>query len=365
MTDEERRLRERLHTAGLPAAPARLSQALEEIVAAPAARRREGAWTMPLLAAAALLAVGGALLVAGSAGPNRPVASPQPAAVFPAEVDGQHVYTVSELLAARAAGQLEGGPIALAGFWSDPLIAHSCAPPSSQPGELELYCHDREFGITQRNEPSAVLAGDATIAYAAGPVLTPWVPGPLLEQLLLAPVNGQPFPPVPIVVIGHLDDPRAADCRPEARRACLDRFVVDEIVEFGVAAVPTPGVTPMPTPFPFDSAPPAPFSAEQCHPPGTDEPVEFSFFGWIDGADVDLTSGRGFAGETLYVAIARDVVPLGDWYTPYGATGESRPMGRLVCLATERDLPGIVQFDSLAGTAFRTQRDGSTIPPSP
>jgi hypothetical protein len=270
---------------------------------------------------------------------------------------------VSELLAARASGQLADGPILLQGYWSNALVGHSCAAPDGQTGELEIYCHDGEFGITELDEPIIVVSRGGSVTPASGPSITPWLPGTLFQATLVAPVNGQSFPPVPIVASGHFDDPRAADCRPVARQLCKDRFVIDEIVQFDVAAVPTPGVSPSPSPFPFDAPPKALFDSDQCQP-GTAAAPAFEFVGWKDGGELDLSSGRDLSGEVLYVAISKDVVPLGDWFTLPGDTRESRPMGRLVCLAHEWEEVGGVEFDSLAGSGYRLYRDGSTAKPA-
>src|SRR3712207_1045189 len=78
-----------------------------------------------------------------------PTASPEPATSVAPTPDR---WTVSALLAAREAGNLEGGPIVLEGYWSNPSAPHSCGAPQGSPGELEIYCRDGEFGITERNE---------------------------------------------------------------------------------------------------------------------------------------------------------------------------------------------------------------------
>jgi len=105
------------------------------------------------------------------------------------------------------------------------------------PGELEINCHDGEFGITERDERIAEfieteLPGhevpQSRMVPAAGPFLTPWVPDGLWPQLQDV---GRETPPVPIVVLGHLDDPRAENCRPEAVKLCRDRFVIDAVIE--------------------------------------------------------------------------------------------------------------------------------------
>lgn len=376
MTDFERDLRERFHALDLPPAPSTLARFAREAPTSP--RRENRRRPLLLIGLAAVLAAGGLAVASGAlddrATPVRPAPSvpaiaidPTPAPTtgpsFPAEVDGHHVYTVSELQAERAAGRMHDGPIVLAGYWSYLGLMHSCAAPDATTGDLEIYCHDGEYGITELNEPAMVLLDPSgRVAMAKGPMLTPWIPNePWATQLVgLQPVNGQPFPPVPIVVLGHLDDPRAADCRPKARQLCLDRFVIDSLVDFRPDAVPDPTPTLPPSPFPFDAPPPAKFAADRCELTGPGASAGFSFIGWIDGAELDLDSQRDLSGETLYVAIAAKQVRIGAYHDKHGAYVL---MGRRVCLAHEWD-DTVMEFDATAGSVYKRYEDGSTAPPS-
>jgi hypothetical protein len=365
MTDFERELRERFHALDLPPAPTTLTRATDIAATHPRLHPRR---PLLLLGVAAVVAAGSLALASGSlidrtapVDPYRSVLSAGPS--FPAEVDGHHVYTVSELISERAAGRVHDGPIALAGYWSYLGLMHSCAAPDAPTGELEIYCHDGEYGITEQNEPAMVLLDPGgRVAVAKGPMLTPWLPNePWATQLVaVQPVNGQPFPPVPIVVLGHLDDARAADCRPTARQTCLDRFVMDSLIDFRPDAVPTPAPTPTPSPFPFDSPPPAKFDADLCELSGKGATAGFSFVGWIDGADLDLDSQRDLSGETLYVAIAEKPVRIGAFHD---SRGNYVLMGRRVCLTHEWD-DGAMEFDAVAGSVYKRYEDGSTAPPS-
>jgi len=144
-----------------------------------------------------------------------------PGAIPPAQAI---TFTVSELLASRDAGALGSEQVRLQGFWSDLSFAHSCARPIDTPGELEIYCHDGEFGITERAEPIATRPDDAHLFVTNGPHLTPWVPDHLWPRL--AGVSS----PTPIVVVGHFDDPRSQECQPTAVDLCRARFVIDDIL---------------------------------------------------------------------------------------------------------------------------------------
>ena len=239
--DVDVRLRDGLRGAPLPAAPEALHDYLAELgrQPAPARQRRRGVLLVALVPIAAVL-VGIIALMGGSSPNPSPISSPHPSpasspspsappqadATIPATVDGLTVQTVSDLLAARAAGDAHGGPYALRGYWTERSFGHSCVPSPDQPGVLELYCDDGEWGITELDEPILDVnfqTGQET--RATGPHLTPYIDGtsgtssppPDVTALFGLPAaNGQPWPPVPIVVVGHFDDPRAADCRMEA-----------------------------------------------------------------------------------------------------------------------------------------------------
>jgi len=182
------------------------------------------AWAGPAsLAIAAALAIGLATL-ASWAHPRQ----------SDAVVDGLRVMTVSEALVAHAADILPGDRVALRGFWSASNVAFSCAAPVGAPGDLELYCVDGQFGVTENYEPIFSYDLKAGIATEAkGPHLTPWIPPALPgDALFAAKPSGEQYPPTPIVITGHFDDARVLNCRSEARQLCVDRLVVDRVVAF-------------------------------------------------------------------------------------------------------------------------------------
>lgn len=376
--DVDGRLRDELRGAPLPAAPDALRDYLAELNRQPAAahrRRRARLWVALVPLAAVLLGIialmgGSSLLPSPTTSPavstastSSPSVPPQAAATIPAMVDGLTVQSVSELLAARAAGDALGGPYALRGYWTDRTYPHSCAAPLSddgQPGELELYCADGEWGITERNEAIKDLtirrqANTTTIGGppAAGPHLTPWVPSSAEMQQLFALnyVKGQFWPPVPIVVVGHFDDPRAADCRKSARQLCLDRFVIDRVVMYEPDSVPAPTPSPSPTPFPVADPPPALFTTAACY-----GGVPKSFTGWKRFSDLDIgIDGPGY----VFAMVTRDVIPLGDWWqNPSYPDHKTRWWGQAVCYAVDA---GGVGFGSVTGTSFLEIDDGRHI----
>jgi hypothetical protein len=372
----ESRLRDELASASLPGAPEELHAYVQSLRVAPVPGRRRpaGAWILLVPLAALLIGLvglaGGSLSgPAPSPPPSTPAAvatsTPSPSASsvpsFPTTVDGLTVESVSELLAARAAGKAKGGPYALRGYWTNRSTGHSCAAPlGGQTGELELYCRDGEWGITERDEEilhvdiqqqanqTSVRATPAT-----GPHLSPWVPSTAdAERLFGLPfVNGQFWPPVPIMVIGHFDDPKAADCRPDARQVCLDRFVIDRIVQFDPDSVPAPPPSPTPTPFPL-ADPPAPlFTDHQCY-----EGVPKKLKGWVPFNDLNIqVSGPGY----VYAMVTRDVIPIGDWWDNANYPGhQTRWWGQGVCYAVDK---GGMGFGAVNGTTFLEVDDGRHI----
>jgi hypothetical protein len=270
--------------------------------------------------------------------------------------------TVSQVLAARAAGELRGIPVFVKGYWTDRSVGHSCAAPHGTPGELEIYCHDGEFGITELDEPVRTVLQGGRVTPPIGPHLTPWLPnalgGPLFGLYFIDHVGDDthyvPYAPIPIVVKGHFDDPRAADCRPEARRACLDRLVIDEILSFDPTSVPRPTPTPVPSPFPFADPPPALFGPELC-----DGDIAYSFVGWTTMEDLGIDLG----GEGhIFAMVTRDVIAISDWVDdPAGSGHRFRAFARHVCYAWEWE-EGAVGYTNLPGSGYREWDDGHREP---
>jgi hypothetical protein len=166
------------------------------------------------------------------------VVSPAPA------LEGLHVYTVSELLAERAAGRISGEQVALRGYWSNyPGVPYpSCGVEGDiPPSELEVlvFCADGLWGITEVDEPmTSIDLRSGQVTHAAGAHLTPYVDNAVREVLSNSPGIREDdrfatVTPVPVELIGHFDDPQAADCRPRAVALCRDRLVIDRLVSFG------------------------------------------------------------------------------------------------------------------------------------
>lgn len=355
-TDLEGMLRTGLHLAKLPPAPDHLRSRAALLVTPMAAAqpkpthesRSSRSRPLLLLPAAAIVValVGLSLLIPGAAPPT--------------VVDGLPVLSVSQILAQRAAGGLRNQPVAVGGYWSDGSVAHSCGPPQSNPGVLELYCRDGEFGITELNEPIIVIDRGGYVTEPQGPHLTPYLPSdvPGLDALRGLPIiNGQRYLPVPIVVVGHFDDPGAAQCRAEARQLCMDRLVVDKIAYFNPGAVATPGITPSPTPFP-SPGPPGLFGPERCA-----GDVAYSFVGWTTTDELHLDLSR--EGH-VWAMVTRDVIKLTEdgWQDDPNGTGHRFQIwGRKICLAEEDPhRTGEMSFSAVPGSTYVLWDDGSRTP---
>jgi hypothetical protein len=151
-------------------------------------------------------------------------------------VDGLPILSVSEALAGAANGSLGSSSVAVGGWWSSVMALRSCPAPNGQVGELELYCSEGEYGITELDEPIERISPDGSATAARGPWLTPYLDHTVrgVQQLFRVPARlSDAALPIAIVVVGHFHDPRAAACRPQATDLCGRRLVVDRIVQFG------------------------------------------------------------------------------------------------------------------------------------
>jgi hypothetical protein len=279
----------------------------------------------------------------------------------PTAAEALRVMTVSEALAAHSGGQLADERAAVRGWWSNGSFGHACAPPIEPVGELELYCHDGEYGITERDEQIFVVdVGSGRIKYTAkSPHLTPFVSAevPGSDVLFTLPTkNGQLHPPVPIAVVGHFDDARAEACRSAARDACAHRFVLERILELSIDLAPTPDVTPQPTAFP-DPPPPPLFGAEACA-----GAVPYAFQGWTTPAVLGLPRERP---RHVYAMVTRDPVLLSDGWVddPNGSGHRFQLWGPNICFAGEEwGHEGEMSFENVPGRSYVLWDDGLRVP---
>jgi hypothetical protein len=375
--DLEREIRHRFDEARLPAAPEGIRAFIADLPTVRPAARTKPHWAVvaiPLLVAGLVLTAKLAPSAApgpttGSATeatsiPSAGEATQQAAASLPTEVDGLPVRSVSSILAARENGEAQGGPFALGGFWSVRTAGFDCRSPyQSGAGDLEVFCEDGLYGITELNEPMLTAyvsgLGEPSATLASGPNLTPWVASPQDHDRLWA-LPTAAWTPVPIVVVGHFDDPLSEKCRPEARQKCVDRFVIDRIVAFEPSAVPAPETAAPPTPFPLNDPPPPTFPEETCYPE-----AEKSFVGWVKVGSLGIPLKPEWGPETfVYAMVTEDVVPIAE---PSGAWIENdripghkiRWWGRHVCFA---ERPGaLLHGGNIIGTTYIEVDDGRRI----
>jgi hypothetical protein len=171
-----------------------------------------------------------ALLVVGLAACAAPAPSSGP---FPVELDGLPVLTVTQGLAARDSGR--AGPHAIGGWFSMESVPHSCPATLVAVSPLEEFCHPEHWGLAELPEPvieqRVTRNGDTTstelkVGIASGPWIQPVLE--FQEPIFPAGVTDTTLP-VAVVLIGHFDDHRAADCPMDQVEACRRRFVATSV----------------------------------------------------------------------------------------------------------------------------------------
>jgi hypothetical protein len=152
----------------------------------------------------------------------------------PAKVDGNPVLTVTQALEARENGAT--GPIAIGGWFSMAPV-HSCPAPMRDPHPFEFYCQAGDWALAEAPEAIVDVVilqnADSTSMTVAGRSMTSARLQPVLELgqgQIFPPGTTETWRPVPVVLIGHFGDPRAATCPAELRRSCFDRFVAERVV---------------------------------------------------------------------------------------------------------------------------------------
>lgn len=258
-------------------------------------------------------------------------------------VGGTDPQSVSDLLAARAAGTASQ-KVALAGFWSNESVPHTCQIPDGPPGDLEILCHDGEYGIVEADEPILVVTANGQATPALSAHLTPWLPETIRDKYVLL----VPHAAGPIAVTGHFDDPRAVDCRPAAKQMCMDRLVVDTVVSFFPKALTQPS-NDLPR-SPHDGMPL--FDQSSCA-----GAVGYSFVGWTTTQKLGIAFDRQ---GSVFAMVTEAAVLLGgpEWNDdPKGSELKFRVWGRMVCVA-QPDFDGIVEYSVLPETSFVEWNDG-------
>lgn len=149
--------------------------------------------------------------------------------VFPEAVDGRDVLTVREAIDIQAAD--DGGTIAVGGWYQAGLLPSCPAPPGppDEPALLEGYCFADFVWLMAAPEILISTGPNSTSGGAPeGPAIHPMFIEVAAPPTRPIPEQGDSIPTA-VVLFGHFDDPRAADCRAEVRQTCLDRFVVEKV----------------------------------------------------------------------------------------------------------------------------------------
>ena len=149
---------------------------------------------------------------------------PGPTATFPASANGLDVIDVGAALDVEARDDV--GEVAVRG-WFQQAIPTGCAPPLGP--TVPLFDDDCRVQLTWlMGAPERLIKVDSNgvePGHPTGAALHPVFDGPGTEWAHPLPRSGTSVP-TPVVFIGHFDDPRAEDCRPEHLQLCRDRFVV-------------------------------------------------------------------------------------------------------------------------------------------
>jgi hypothetical protein len=376
----DHRLRSALHGSSLPPAPATLHDFLDDLPRTAAAPRR----SVPRWATIGALAAGlgvvavvgwGAIFGQGGFGPGgeptpTPIVSPSasPSPTPESSSDTYPAYVAGELLDRRADGTIGGEQVILIGFYSD--LRRSPVPcPSLSAATLELGCFDRRQGVTGADAAVGAFV-DGQFEPTQAPVVHPYWPESLAADpeaaALLGLTAAGPVAPVAVTLIGHFDDPLAADCPADASPPCADRFVVDDVLLF-TDPTPTPTPATAATPFPIDSPPPPPTWMDGCTSdrfqdgPLPGDPIDppYAQAGWIPKSDIPF---EFFAAEMLpefvYYAVVEGDFPLSIWIDDPQAPGERfRWWGTAACIA----YPDGIFPTWVPGSTYRRYEDGRRV----
>jgi hypothetical protein len=220
-----------------------ISSTLERVRVAP--RPTRGRFRFVHLAGATAAAVVLAVVGIAVLGP-RPTTEPGDplTATF-----GLEPITVSQAIAIRDAG-VDDSELAVSGFLATGVVMF-CAAPRESPNPTRVDCaslwlmeQPEVLTRTTRTEPVAITR------QPTGPAFLPSFS--LVDVTLPSGPRDAASRPVPVTLLGHFDDRRAAFCTADERISCADTFVVDRIAAIDGADVGTttlldPETTPLRT----------------------------------------------------------------------------------------------------------------------
>lgn len=169
----------------------------------------------------------------GASGPTAASGAPRVDGEFPSSVAGMPVVSVAEAVGLVQRDELDGRAVAVAGYYF--AVVHSCPPPRGYDALLEARC---TFVALADDIESATLC-----TYLANGMRCRPPEGTYLEPLFVSETSGVPSvavgrEPVPVVVIGHVGDPRSLHCAADAQAKCAEAFVVDRVAWANGSVVP-------------------------------------------------------------------------------------------------------------------------------
>jgi hypothetical protein len=169
------------------------------------------------------LSIAGLAAAVGLIAVQMGIADPDPTA--PAALANLPVLTVPDLIAYERTAT-DARAVAVSGWLSQsPPMSCPSPAPEFNARSIERRCGD-DYTWLMAEPETLVTVGETgwSARLPARPAVDPWIDGtPPLGQFRRWP----DVRPLPVVVLGHVRDPRAALCRPELVAECLRRFVID------------------------------------------------------------------------------------------------------------------------------------------
>jgi hypothetical protein len=165
--------------------------------------------------------------------PAEAVIESRPDVTFPEIALGLRVHPVEEVVAGLRGGALESAAVAVSGWLTIRPVGPACLVEIATGRRSATLC-PRETILVASAEPLLDGRGatDVTRLRPAGPHLHPVaLPGVSMRQLAGPQYRGlaTALLPAPVVLIGHVGDPRLPECRGSGRH-CGEQFALERIV---------------------------------------------------------------------------------------------------------------------------------------
>ena len=174
----------------------------------------------------------GATVATATESPSPP--SSDALAGFPTEILGLPVHSVSEAIALRDAGKLDGRAVAVAGYFVERAVALPCPAPMVRSPLTEPCTIGSSYLMeTPEQVETIVRTGNSIDEGFREPESAHLAPffQTLSESVDLwqGQPRDKPLEPKPVILIGHVGDPLEWFCPSSARNECMSDFVVDKM----------------------------------------------------------------------------------------------------------------------------------------